>query len=367
MFRHPALLALLALGTIQSGAAVQAADWLAPFKLFGEKEALVVWQAPGAYVKIVEQDRFRRYQRPPANDHPATVSANDIAAVLASLKTGAGESSTGDAPLFSAADIAQVASKIAESLGKAQPRQDIIFAVSGTGSKAGELATAARVFVEDGRLNIILGDTMQPGGGAIQVIDHEQAPWRPGRRRESMDTAHDMAGGAGISFRPGFRDPRYDWAIIEIRTLVAAYRGPQIPLATEPGAGVSADTGDEINARSLQERQQMRLEMARMRKQLESQQGDAAAVPPPAPNDTGPASAPGSAVSAGTTGATAPVDRPRSPAPAPADAGAAAAAPPAAGAKSVEQRLSILQALHEKKLITDEEYAAKRKQILDEL
>jgi hypothetical protein len=37
------------------------------------------------------------------------------------------------------------------------------------------------------------------------------------------------------------------------------------------------------------------------------------------------------------------------------------------GAKSVEQRLSILQALHEKKLITDEEYAAKRKQILDEL
>ncbi len=43
------------------------------------------------------------------------------------------------------------------------------------------------------------------------------------------------------------------------------------------------------------------------------------------------------------------------------------AKPAAAGRKSVEERLRTLNDLHDKKLITDEEYRAKRREILDEL
>lgn len=350
-------------------APVQAVDWLAPLKIFGKETEIVVWQGPGMYVKIVEQDRFKKYERPAKNAHPATIGAKDIAAVLASLTTGKGGGpANSGSPLFTSGEIAQVAPKLAEALAKAQSRQDVIFAVSDAQGKSGRGVTAARVFVEAGRLNLILGDTLQAGGGsAPQVIDHDEAPWRPGRRRETLDTAQSMGGGPGISFRPGARSPRYDWAIIDVRSVVAAYRGPQIPLATVPEVAPAggADAGAETNAQLLQERQQMRLEMARMRKQLESQQGASAAAPA-VPQPAAAASTPEPAVPVSTSAA--PAVPPRSePAAAPAAASAAAVAPPPAGAQSLEQRLSTLKTLHAKQLITDEEYAAKRKVILDEL
>ena len=354
-------------------APVQAVDWLAPLKIFGKETEIVVWQGPGMYVKIVEQDRYKKYERPAKNDHPAAIGAKDIAAVLASLTTGnGGGAADRNAPLFTSGEIGQVAPKLAEALGRAQSRQDVIFAVSDAQGKPGRGITAARVFVEAGRLNLILGDTLQSGGqGAPQLIDHDQAPWRPGRRRESMETAQSMGSAPGVSFRPGARSPRYDWAIIDVRSVVATYRGPQIPLATAPGAAPTggADAGVETNAQLLQERQQMRLEMARMRKQLESQQGGAStANPPPAAQESAPIAAPQAATTEGTPGATAPVEPRRSPAvAAPAQMRTAAPAAAPAGAQSMEQRLSTLQALHAKKLITDEEYAAKRKAILDEL
>jgi len=329
-------------------APAQAVDWLAPLKMFGDEEEIVVWQGPGMYVKIVEQDRFKKYARAPKNDHPAAIGARDIAAVLASIKTG----KEGGPPLFTSAAIAEVAPKLAEALGKVQSRQDVIFAVSDAQGKSGRSVTAARVFVEAGRLNLILGDTLQPGGEvAPQFIKQREAPWRPGRRREAMDSARSMGGGPGIAFREGARSPRDDWAIIDVPTLVAAYRGPQIPLAAAP----AGDADGETNAQLLQERQQMRLEMARMRKQMESQQGaEAGPAAPPVPQPAEPVNA-------------APAPLRAEPAAVPSETSAGAATSPPAGAQSMEQRLSTLQALHAKKLITDEEYAAKRKKILDEL
>ena len=334
--RHPVLCLLVGYCLLFAGGPVRAVDWLKPLKVFGDEEEIVVWQGPGIYVKIVEQDRFKRYERPPKNEHPAAIGARDIGAVLASLKTGK------DGSLFTSGEIAQVAPKLAEALGRVQPRQDVIFAVSDAQGKSGRRITAARAFVEAGQLNIVLGDTLQPGGeSAPQIIDHRESPWRPGRRRETLDSSQPMGGGPGISFRAGARSPREDWAIIEVRTLAAAYRGPQIPLATAPAPAEGAAV--ETNAQLLQERQQMRLEMARMRKQLDAQPGAA----------TGPAAPP--------------APQPAAPTAAPADIRASSPAPAPAGTQSVEQRLSTLQSLHEKKLITDEEYAAKKKRILDEL
>jgi len=354
-------------------APVQAVDWLAPLKGFGKEPEIVVWQGPGMYVKIVEQDRYKKYERPAKNAHPAAISAQDIAVVLASLTTGNSGGTVGKgAPLFTSGEIGQVAPKLAEAFAKAQERQDVIFAVSDAQGNPGRGITAARVFIEAGRFNLILGDALQPGGqGAPQLIDHEQAPWRPGRRREAMETAQSMGSTPGISFRPGARSPRYDWAIIDVRSLVATYRGPQVPLATAAASAPAggAEAGAETNAQLLKERQQMRLEMARMRKQMESQQGESStASPPPAAPESKPVAAPQSATTVGTPGATAPVEpRPTPPVTAPAEVRTAVPAPASAGAQSMEQRLSTLQTLHAKKLITDEEYAVKRKKILDEL
>lgn len=364
----PFLRALFGIFLLIAGASAQAVDWLKPFKIFGSEEELVLWQGPGQYLKLVEQDRFKKYQRAPGGDHPANISAKDFAAVLASLSVGKeGGSTKGGAPLFTPAEIALIAPKVADALSKAQARQDVIFAVTDAHGKSERMTTAARVFVDQGQLNIILGDTMQSGGGgADQAINHHLAPYRPGRRRESLDTAQEMGGGPGISFRPGLRSPRYDWAIVDVQTAVAAYRGPQIPLVTAPEAA-PAGVPDET-ARLMQERQQMREEMARMRKQLEDQ--PAAGIAPATssvPQGDGRPTAPAGAIPEGTRSA--------APSPAPAETRAAAAAPPpaataakpATGTESVEQRLSVLQSLHSKKLITDEEYAAKRKKILEEL
>lgn len=352
---------------LAAGASAHAIDWLKPLKMFGSGEELVIWQGPGQYVKIVDQDRFKKYDRAPDNDHPASLNAKDVAAVLASLSVGPeGGSTKGGSPLFAPVQVAQIAPQIADAFSKAQSRQDVIFAVAGTQGKSGPSTTAARAFVSEGQLNIILGDTQQPGGsGAAQAINQHEAPYRPGRRRESMGTAQDMGGGPGISFRPGLRHSRYDWAIIDVPTLVAAYRGPQIPIAAAPaGAAVDPAAGTtEETARLLQERQQMREEMARMRKQIEAQEGASPAAVAPASQ--------GSASTAPSAGAIPEGTRSAAPAPMPAETRAAtpppAAAQSRAGAESVEQRLSVLQSLHSKKLITDEEYAAKRKKILEEL
>ena len=372
MSERPILNLLFASCLLIASTTAKAVDWLAPLRIFGGEKELVIWQGPGQYVKIVEQDRFKKYQRAPKNDHPASISAKEISAVLASLSVRQeGASTTGGTPVFTPAAIALVAPQIADALSKAQSKQDVIFAMSDANGKSGKLTTAGRVFVNEGQFNIILGDTLQSGGtDAGQGINHHLAPYRPGRRRESIDTAQDLGGGPGINFQPGARSPRYDWAIIDVHTAVAAYRGPQIPLATAPAepaaAGVPEDT-----AKLLQERQQMREEMARMRKQMEERQGGGPAPAATAvPRGDSSTAAPASAIPEGTrSGSPAPAPVPQaraSTAPA-ATPAPAAPAKPAAGAESVEQRLSILQSLHAKKLITDEEYAAKRKKILEEL
>jgi hypothetical protein len=206
------------------------------------------------------------------------------------------------------------------------------------------------MFVQGGRLQIIFGDVQQSGDADPGNTSHHVDPHRAGKRKERIDKELVIAEGPGISYFSGDDFERSDWILIDVPATVAAWRGPAIlpgatatpvaapglppapqtvtPTGMAPVAPPGAATAPPITAeqqRQLEERRQMAEEMARLRKQVQEQGGGAAAQP-----------------STGT-----------------------AAAKPAG--KSIEERLAMLQALHEKKLITDEEYAAKRKALLEEL
>jgi hypothetical protein len=305
-----------------------------------DESGVVVWgDGPDQFVKVDDQDRFAGYKRPPNNEHPANLDPQELAVVLASVRYGSTVSGQ-STPLFAADIVPQLAVAIADGLARARKREDVIFSVLNQGTVARErLITTGRVFVEGGNLQIIFGLVMQPPG--------RKEP-KPGRRKEPVDDSLTLAGGPGISFRPGPRDPRPDWMIINVPEVLAAYQGPQVPVAAgAAGTAAYQPAADEAAAVALEKRR-MREEMARMRMQTKArgetgEAATAAAPPPIAPATIAPApqTTQKQTPSGGGTGAYAP--------------------------KSFEQRLATLKDLHAKQLITDKEYEAKRQAILDEI
>jgi len=325
----------------------QALDLLKPFKGLFADDDVIVWQGPGQFVKIVDQDRIRKDRRPPKNSHPADLAPNQIAAVLASLKLDSGTA------VLTSQEVTLLAEKLADGLHRANELQDVVFAIAGGQDAAGRQTTSARMFVEGGRLNIIFGDVHAPADGDAGNTSHFTEPHRAGKRKERVDRDAVIAKGPGISFEVMNERDRRDWVRIDTAAAIAAYRGPMLvapaavaaptPIAapvvpptpqsatptatavTTPPAGATAPPITAEQQKQLEERRQMAEEMARLRKQVQDQGGAA-----------------------------------------PAAAGTASAAAKPAG-KSIEERMAQLRSLHEKKLITDEEYAAKRKALLEEL
>ena len=354
---HPGARLLVAALLLGAGMAAQALDIFKPFKNLFSSEEVIVWQGPGQFVKIVDQDRIKKDHRSPKNSHPSDLTAGQLATVFASLKLDAGGKA---APIFTPSEVTLLAEKIADGLHRASPQQDVVFAIAGGQETAGTQTTAGRVFVEGGRLQIIFGDVHGPVASDASNTSYFTEPHRAGKRRERVDRNVAIAAGPGISYSTANDFDRHDWVMIDVPALLAARGGPAVmpvlaptpvaapgtpatpqattlPAAAPPAAApvtppvatmpVTAD-----QQKQLEERRQMLEEMARLRKQVQEQQSAAGGTPAPA--------------AAGST-------------PAPAK--------PAPGGKSLEERLATLQTLHEKKLITDEEYAAKRKALLEEL
>jgi hypothetical protein len=337
---RPLLAVLLLAFAVQA----PALDLLSPLKsLFGPDET-VLWKGPGQFVKIVEQDRIRKDRRPTKNSHPAQLTAAQLGTVLASLKV---EEAGKPVPIFTQTEITLLAEHMENGFDRAQPTQDVVFAVAGGQENvAGQRLTAGRMFMQGQRLQIIFGDVHGPGGGDPDNISHFAEPHRAGKRKEPVDKDLVIAAGPGITHSTVSDRPRTDWILIDVPTVIAAWRGPPVlpaaaatpipapgtPLAA-PSATAPAATAPPISAEQqklLQERREMLEEMARLRKQVQQQNAAGGAAPAQSPPPA--------------TGKT-----------------------PAKAGQSIEERLSTLQELHAKKLITDEEYEAKRKELLEEL
>jgi len=344
-----------------------AVDWLAPVKglknLFGGDDSIVVWKGSGQFIKIVDQDWDRDHRRAPKNDHPATISAPHLAVVLVSLQAWRPE----DSPetdrrvrLFTDDEISLIAPKLADALSKAGPKQDVVFAVNGNYNftRDSRRTTAGRVFMYNGKLNIIFGDVLRPTGNEDpdNISEYEQ-PHRAGRRIDSNGRDIIVSNGIGVDHYTYIERPRLDWILVDVPEVVAAYSGPQlidpIPVVNE---------SHPVENGLSKENRKLREELARMRKESGEyqQNGPTAMSQPQQPVSAPPVrvqpqynTRPAAPANAGVTssrGITTP-DKIQTP----------------AELDSIQKRLQLLKELHDKGLITDQEYNEKRREIVDQI
>lgn len=238
------------------------------------------WASPGRSVRLVVQDRPA-----PLNDHPAALSPAELRTVLATISVFGGpaflEAGAEPISVFTEDEARVLGQALATALAEARPDQDVAFTVEGERNAfffAQEPVTiGGRVFYEDQRLHIIFGDLHQPAGRPVPDR-HGNAktgarlyPVRIGTR--AGDIAHHwrIAPTEGQSFHVGADTTRGDWIEIDIPITLAALRRRQSGVGPPPQA-----VQPRSEARRLDlERRQEREEAFRMRQSLRDIQGGA--------------------------------------------------------------------------------------------
>jgi hypothetical protein len=227
--------------------------------------------------------------------------------------------------VFSTSQAQLLGQYAALGLAKATPGQDIVFALARTDKAMfgfRELSyTSGRIFYANGRLNVIIGEWMrlpdkfQERVNSSANVMETQYFFFHGKRTKPSDFKLAIVAGEGIDTYVAGGGKRRDWFEIDVPRAAAAMAA-QIAQEKRAAGGVESEAAREEAARLAQERRELRLEMARMRRDMEQ----------------------GAATGQG---------------------GAAPA--------SVEERLRTLDELEKKGLISREEYARKREEILKDL
>lgn len=309
-----------------------------------------VYYKDGAYTtfELVKQDTGRFGP----NEHPVDLAAKDLEPILRAITLRAdGLFANGDvAPLFSEEQARLLATWIPEGLRRAGPEQDVLFVLQRRARRlvllSGNALTSGRVFYADGRLNIIIGEHDRARNREFErLFDTSGAinPYElsPGKRRRNSGAINaELLPFSGVSFNTIKGNVRDDWFVIDIPQAVAAietgdYTAPPPDVVAGQPARSDELSSDEAVALQ-QEQEEMRREMEALREQV-------------AGGSTAPAEAQ-EAVPAGG-GAEAPARRGSERLP----------------GSDIERRLRLLIQLREDGLITQEEFDAKRRDILSEL
>lgn len=300
-----------------------------------------IWKQRDQYVRTEPQDRGD--EPAPANNHPANLSPELISNMLGSLDARfKGEEKS--VPLFTQKELEILGDAISTGLASAQPREDVTFAIAGIhrdfiSFSSDRQYVSGRIFFQGGKLNLIIGHLHE---AYEENIERRLYPLEPGTRRYTEPN-------------PRRRTPR-SWkpvpmAGLEIPTVAGIKRNDWLVLTPTPQLWKSAiaqrvETKEtakaafreasevrETSAQLESEQQQLRTEIEQMKQTIQEMRQAPAQTAPPA--------------------ATAPAST-RTAAPAP-------------GVSKIEERLELLKKLKSKDLITDEEYQAKKKKILDSL
>jgi len=131
------------------------------------------------WVKLARQEKGAE-----PNDHPALVDKEALQRALAGIRFG-------DEALFEAAELKMLARPLAEALAEARPDEDLNLLSTnrrGGGMMAPELGLMARLFVRDGRLNVIVHETRSGFMDRIQARD-----WTPAFTYGSRTEAGSVA------------------------------------------------------------------------------------------------------------------------------------------------------------------------------
>jgi len=286
-----------------------------------------IWNSRESNVRIVKQDVIRggTYLQ---NDQPIMLDYGQIRTALAALEV---KLSGGDKtiPVFTGAELDTLCPKLSEGLSLAGPDQDVTFVIVGLRKALYGLAkqrkvTTGRVFYREGKLNIIFGKMVADLVHEGSTIEHDYQAMNdyrlsslvPGSRIRPVSHSWSLEEVSDMEFHSEGGLKRSDWVVLDLAAM-AAYEA----LGTKP-----AKTG-KITSET-------------------------------------PAAAPESATTTQEAGQT------QSPTyQVPTYQPPVVTQGPQAGkaSKSIEERLRILNDLKNKKLITDEEYKAKRANILNDL
>ena len=264
----------------------------------------IIWQASAnEIIKYIDQDT----PGPGKNDHPVALQAKQISTILQSLKFDQQEESNF---IFTDQQANLLGRYLEQGLKEAKPHQDISFVMEKivkrmTLLKPARYFVAGRVFYKDNKLNIIIGDYDRLRNEAYEAVND---PTSTGHIHYSFDYGQR-------STPSSFKKTINSINGVENKQLNNTQRVDWLVI----DVNVASKAIEKMTIKREKE------EMANKRKELMEVLGSEGTVQMDATNSTEKVT------------------------------------------HTLEQRLTELKHLRDKNLITDEEYAQKRKQILDDL
>lgn len=143
----------------------------------------IIWQQNDQFVRIEGQDHDSILAT--ANNHPATFSANLIRKTLGSLQVQF-EGNEKPVAVFSPDELEILGEAVSQGLAQAGPHEDITFTIAGfhQGRSARTISTC-RLFIENDRLNLIIG-TLH--GEYSENMDRSRHPLVTGSRKYTPAT-----------------------------------------------------------------------------------------------------------------------------------------------------------------------------------
>ena len=287
-----------------------------------------IWKLNEQYVALAPASVNKNKPVPP-NSHPVVLRVDEVRDSLKSMELwvdGGFFREEESVRVLSDGQVTTISRYLVEALAAAKPEEDVVFNIQGYGNVAFDVVrekywTSGRAFYVDDKLNVIIGSYqlrkdrgIRQAQGAHGILDdYQDIAFDHGNRDDVAKMPGRIVASEGIE--PGSKNgkkPRPDWVKIDIRKTVAAYRDAQIPEDER-----KREKSIKAQAAKLTiERRQMREEMARLRKEL---------------ND----------VKNGKVGT--------------------------ASVPDLEKRLATLKELKDKSLISDDEYAARRAEILQDI
>ena len=263
------------------------------------------------YIKLDDQDESAK-----PNQHPVDIATDQVINALKAIRIY--DKKEKYVSVFSVQQASLLGKYLVTGLAKAEPGQDIVFALAKRSSSYAVIKEtyfmAGRAFYVDDKLNIIIGDydrlpdkfmeRVYSGTGDTQGVQYH---FDTGRRDKPSKFNHRLIKTEGVNTK------RRDWFVVDVPGASNAYIA-QIKRERGPTTEEVVDNAIQEQAEALaKERREMRLEMARMRKEMQEANNN--------PENN----------------------------------------------LSIEERLVKLDELHEKKLISDSEYEKKRQEILNDI
>jgi hypothetical protein len=293
-----------------------------------------IWKHRDQFVRVEAQGGGD--SKIPMNDHPANLSPDLIQNMFGSVDVqfeGQGDS----VPMFTHNELEILGNAISAGLSTAKPQEDVTFAIAGIHrdfiSFATDRATiTGRVFLKDGMLNLIIGDLHVP---YVDNVERRLYPLEPGSRqyvapspRMKAPRAWKVIPEAGLSTKTSNGIERPDWLVMnpDPKLWQTALAERKEAKETARDAFREASQVRETSTQLEAEQLKLRTELQEMKQTIQELQQAPAAAP--------------AAVKAPATQA------------------------PEVMTK-IEERLQTLQRLKSKGLITDQEFQAKRQEILD--